>query len=72
MVMPNGMSGAQLAERLRGQNPRLKAILISGYSPELLDADAGQLKSGPHADETVTHEKIIETMREVLDARREA
>ena len=68
MVMPNGMSGAQLAERLRGQNPRLKAILISGYSPELLDADAGQLKSVRMLMKPFTHEKIIETMREVLDA----
>jgi CheY-like chemotaxis protein len=62
------MSGAQLAERLRGQNPRLKAILISGYSPELLDADAGQLKSVRMLMKPFTHEKIIETMREVLDA----
>jgi two-component system, cell cycle sensor histidine kinase and response regulator CckA len=68
MVMPNGMSGAQLAERLRDQNPRLKAILISGYSPELLDADADQLKSVRMLMKPFTHEKIIETMREVLDA----
>ena len=68
MVMPNGLSGAQLAERLRGQNPRLKAILISGYSPELLDADAEQLRSIRMLMKPFTHEKIIETMREVLDA----
>jgi CheY-like chemotaxis protein len=68
MVMPNGLSGAQLAERLRGQNPQLKAILISGYSPELLDADAGQLKSIRMLMKPFTHEKITETIREVLDA----
>jgi PAS domain S-box-containing protein len=68
MVMPNGLSGAQLAERLRGQNPQLKAILISGYSPELLDADAEQLKSIRMLMKPFTHEKITETIREVLDA----
>jgi len=68
MVMPNGLSGAQLTERLRDQNPRLKAILISGYSPELLDTGAEQLKSIRMLMKPFTHEKIIETMREVLDA----
>jgi len=68
MVMPNGLSGAQLAERLRGQHPRLKTILISGYSPELLDADAEQLKSIRMLMKPFTHEKITETIREVLDA----
>jgi CheY-like chemotaxis protein len=68
MVMPNGLSGAQLAERLRGQNPRLKAILISGYSPELLDAEAEQLRSIRMLMKPFTHEKITETIREVLDA----
>jgi PAS domain S-box-containing protein len=68
MVMPNGLSGAQLAERLRGHNPRLKAILISGYSPELLEGDAGQLKSIRTLMKPFTHEKIIDIMREVLDA----
>jgi PAS domain S-box-containing protein len=68
MVMPNGLSGSQLAERLRGQNPRLKTILISGYSPELLDADVEQLKSIRMLMKPFTHEKITETIREVLDA----
>ena len=67
MVMPNGLSGAQLAERLRGQNPQLKAILISGYSQELLEADTEQLKSIRMLMKPFTHEKITETIREVLD-----
>ncbi|HTZ21409.1 MAG TPA: response regulator [Opitutaceae bacterium] len=68
MVMPNGLSGAQLAERLRIHNPQLKAILISGYSQELLDANAEQLKSIRMLMKPFTHEKITETIREVLDA----
>jgi CheY-like chemotaxis protein len=32
MVMPGGMSGSELAARLRQQNPDLKVIVASGYS----------------------------------------
>src|SRR5207248_913936 len=34
MVMPNGMTGAALAEQLLKQSDRLKVIFTSGYSPE--------------------------------------
>jgi CheY-like chemotaxis protein len=34
LVMPGSLSGRDLAERLRRENPRLKVIFMSGYSPE--------------------------------------
>jgi CheY-like chemotaxis protein len=34
MVMPDGMSGKELAERLLAANPALKVIYTSGYSPD--------------------------------------
>ena len=37
MVMPGGLSGKELAECLRQENPRLKVIYMSGYSPDLTD-----------------------------------
>lgn len=37
MVMPDGMSGRQLAERLDKQQPGLKVLYTSGYSSELND-----------------------------------
>jgi len=40
MVMPNGMSGGQLAQELIKRNPRLKIIYTSGYSPEILKQDS--------------------------------
>jgi len=40
MVMPNGMSGGQLAKELIKRNPRLKIIYTSGYSPEILKQDS--------------------------------
>jgi CheY-like chemotaxis protein len=36
MVMPNGVSGLDLIERLHAIKPELKALLMSGYSEKLL------------------------------------
>jgi two-component system cell cycle sensor histidine kinase/response regulator CckA len=36
MVMPEGMSGRELAERLRRQKPDLKVIYTSGYSSDVM------------------------------------
>jgi len=40
MVMPNGMSGGELAQELIKRNPRLKIIYTSGYSPYILKQDS--------------------------------
>ncbi len=40
MVMPNGMSGSELAKDLAARNPKLKIIYTSGYSPEILKQDS--------------------------------
>jgi CheY-like chemotaxis protein len=45
MVMPEGVSGLDLAEKLRADKPQLKVIISSGYSTEIsmqgVPADAG-------------------------------
>jgi len=38
MVMPEGMTGLELAERLQGMKPTLKVIVSSGYSSEIFQA----------------------------------
>jgi PAS domain S-box-containing protein len=47
MVMPEGISGLDLAEKLRAEKPHLKVIISSGYSTEIsmqgVPADAGYL-----------------------------
>jgi PAS domain S-box-containing protein len=45
MVMPDGMTGQELAERLTGSKPSLKVIYSTGYSPEALNQNLN-LESG--------------------------
>ena len=40
MVMPGGIMGSDLAERLSSECPRLKVIYTSGYSPGMAGKDA--------------------------------
>jgi two-component system cell cycle sensor histidine kinase/response regulator CckA len=39
MVLPNGMSGGQLADQLQERDPQLRLICISGYGSETLKED---------------------------------
>jgi two-component system, cell cycle sensor histidine kinase and response regulator CckA len=39
MVMPGGLSGRELAQRIFRDNPRLKVVYMSGYSPEKANKD---------------------------------
>ena len=45
MVMPEGVTGLELAEKLRSEKPQLKVIISSGYSTEIsmqgVPTDAG-------------------------------
>jgi CheY-like chemotaxis protein len=67
MVMPEGMTGLELVERLRELRPGLKAIIMSGYSAEfsrpgvLKNAGVGYL---PKPYETTV---LAEMLRRALD-----
>lgn len=41
IVMPDGVSGRELAARLLGEEPRLRVIYMSGYSAEIAGCDLG-------------------------------
>ena len=68
VVMPGGMSGCQLAERLTTQWPEMKVLFMSGYADDAI-VRHGLLKPGvtflqkPFAPATLTHK-----VRETLDA----
>jgi len=66
MVMPDGISGMQLAEKLKAQNPTLKVIFTTGYSAELMGKDF-QIKEGLNClQKPYPPQKLIQTVRNGL------
>jgi two-component system, cell cycle sensor histidine kinase and response regulator CckA len=67
MVMPGGMTGKDLAERLLKENPKLKVIYASGYSAEVAGKDF-PLKEGVNfLTKPFQAQKLAQTIRSCLD-----
>ena len=67
MVMPEGVSGMELANRLLESKPGLKIIFASGYSMD--DLDTGFVREG-HAlflQKPYTHVTLAKAVRQCLD-----
>jgi CheY-like chemotaxis protein len=69
LVMPEGVTGRQLADKLRAQRPGLKLIFMSGYSEKVVGRDTdffrrtrSQFLQKPCATRT-----LAETVRRCLD-----
>ncbi len=56
IIMPGGLNGRELADRLRGERPALKVILMSGYGPDHLAKiqASGRILSKPFSLESLT------------------
>ena len=67
VVMP-GATGPVLAERLRGVDPQLSVLFMSGYSEEGLPGGATNRKT-PLLAKPFTPETLARAVRAVLDAR---
>jgi two-component system, cell cycle sensor histidine kinase and response regulator CckA len=66
MVMPDGISGLQLAEKLKAQNPGLKVIFTTGYSSELMGKEL-QIKEGVNfLQKPYPPQKLLQTVRNGL------
>jgi two-component system, cell cycle sensor histidine kinase and response regulator CckA len=63
MVMPEGMTGKDLAERLLASDPALKVLYTSGYSTEDIGKDGIRLLPKPYNRAT-----LATAVRECLDA----
>jgi PAS domain S-box-containing protein len=68
MVMPGGIMGGDLAERLTGQCPSLKVIYTSGYSPGMAGKDASLLEGRNFLPKPYSVGKLAQFVRECLDA----
>jgi DNA-binding NtrC family response regulator len=69
MVMPGGISGRALADRLQLQQPKLKVIFTSGYSVDLL-AKNFALREGFNFLAKPFHPmKLAKAVRDCLDGK---
>jgi CheY-like chemotaxis protein len=68
MVMPEGMTGLELAERLLAEKADLKVIITSGYSADLLNL--GKLAAGIlYLPKPTPPARLAAAVRECLDAK---
>ena len=67
MIMPEGMSGMELAQRLVTVRPNLKIIIASGYSMDELDNDFVRERNARFIQKPYTHITLPQAVRECLD-----
>jgi PAS domain S-box-containing protein len=69
MIMPEGLTGRQLAERLQQDRPDLKVIFTSGYSPELVGWENTSENSIAFLQKPYSFGRLAQTVRRQLDQR---
>jgi PAS domain S-box-containing protein len=67
MVMPMGVSGSQLAERLRQEKPALKVIFTSGYVAEASGFDTCMPDRAIFLQKPYSPRQLAQTVRHFLD-----
>ena len=67
MVMPEGVSGMQLAQRLLQNKPHLKVVFASGYTMEDMDIDFVRDGLASFLQKPYTHVSLARAVRECLD-----
>ena len=68
MVMPHGVSGRELAQRLHGDKPELKVIYSSGYSLAVVSEDMVLREGLNFLQKPYNPRKLAQAVRDCLDA----
>lgn len=68
VVMPEGISGMDLAERLLQTKPKLKVVFASGYSMDNLDTAFVRNGHAGFLQKPYTHVTLAQAVRKALDA----
>lgn len=69
MVMPDGVSGRELAAQLKARKPELKVIYTSGYSAEVVGSDDNP-PEGLFLQKPYSPPQLAQTVRQCLDTAR--
>jgi CheY-like chemotaxis protein len=71
IVMPEGVTGRDLAEQLRASRPTLKVIFMSGYSADVIgkDTDFFRRTKSYFLQKPVSSRALLETVRRCLDGK---
>jgi len=69
LVMPEGMSGVELAGKLLQQNPRLKVVYASGYSTDVVGKRLPLNEGVNFLAKPFEAHKLAKTIRDCLDAK---
>jgi two-component system, cell cycle sensor histidine kinase and response regulator CckA len=69
MVMPEGLTGLDLTERLRRQKPRLKVIIMSGYSLEIAQQGLPTKDHIVYLPKPFPGMTLIKAVRQCLDSK---
>ncbi len=67
VVMPEGMSGVDLAQKLRAIRPALKIVFASGYNVDDLDTEFIRQGSASFLQKPYNHLSLAKAVRECLD-----
>jgi PAS domain S-box-containing protein len=67
IVMPGGLNGRELAERLRIDRPELKVIYCSGYDANILGGDALTVPGTRFLSKPFDIKQTVRLVRELLD-----
>jgi signal transduction histidine kinase len=69
MIMPDGITGKDLSERLLKEKPTLKVIYTSGYSPESVCAGLSLREGENFLKKPYTAAQLVQLVRKTLDAK---
>jgi two-component system cell cycle sensor histidine kinase/response regulator CckA len=66
-MLPDGMSGPELAGKFRSEKPGLKIIVTSGYTPETLGSDFHSPEGVTFLPKPFSIQGLLQTIRRCLD-----
>jgi PAS domain S-box-containing protein len=71
IVLPQGVTGRDLAEQLRAQRPALKVVFMSGYSADVIgkDTDFFRRTRSSVLQKPISSRALLETVRRCLDVK---